>query len=95
MADLQHVDPDLANSIRKLQKVAIQKQKLEQDTSQTQSSLKVALDMLTLDGCPIEDLNLDFTLPGHANIDLKKSGRDITVNIHNLEEYLKVRCNFL
>ncbi len=43
-----------------------------------------------MDGCPIEDLSLDFVLPGYPNIELKKGGKDIPVTLHNLEEYLHV-----
>ena len=28
-----------------------------------------------MDGCPIEDLGLDFTLPGYPNIELRKGGK--------------------
>ena len=45
-----------------------------------------------MDGCSIEDLDLDFTLPGYPNIELKKGGKDIPVTLDNLEEYLQV-CN--
>lgn len=47
-------------------------------------------DLLTLDGVPIEDLNLDFTLPGYPNIELKKNGKEIAVTLDNLEEYVKL-----
>lgn len=53
-------------------------------------ALKSALESLTLDGCPIEDLNLDFTLPGFSHIEMRKGGKDMIVSIHNLDEYLKV-----
>ena len=43
-----------------------------------------------MDGCSIEDLGLDFVLPGYPSIELKKGGKDIAVTLHNLEEYLKV-----
>ena len=43
-----------------------------------------------MDGCSIEDLDLDFTLPGYANIELKKGGKDRQVTLENLEEYLQV-----
>ena len=39
----------------------------------------------------VVDLDLDFTLPGYAQIELKKGGKDILVNLENLEEYLNVR----
>ena len=43
-----------------------------------------------MDGCPIEDLGLDFVLPGYRNVELKKGGKDIAVTLDNLELYLKV-----
>jgi E3 ubiquitin-protein ligase TRIP12 len=45
---------------------------------------------LFLDGCKIEDLSLVFTLPGHPNIELKKGGKDCSVTIHNLDQYVDV-----
>lgn len=50
------------------------------------SSLQI--ESLDLDGCPIADLGLDFVLPGHANIELRRGGRDIPVTIHNLHQYI-------
>ena len=43
-----------------------------------------------MNGCSVDDLGLDFTLPGYPNIELKKGGKDVPVSIHNLEEYLRV-----
>lgn len=42
-----------------------------------------------MDGCSIEDLDINFTLPGYSSIELKKGGQDITVTLDNLEEYLQ------
>jgi E3 ubiquitin-protein ligase TRIP12 len=46
---------------------------------------------LFLDGCKIDDLALIFTLPGHPNIELKKGGKDCSVTIQNLDQYVNVR----
>ena len=46
-----------------------------------------------MNGCSVEDLGLDFTLPGYPNIELKKGGKDVPVTIYNLEEYLRVRSD--
>jgi E3 ubiquitin-protein ligase TRIP12 len=46
---------------------------------------------LLLDGCKIDDLSLVFTLPGHPNIELKKGGKDCSVTIQNLDQYVNVR----
>lgn len=48
------------------------------------------MENLGLDGCSIEDLGLDFTLPGYPAIDMRRGGKDIPLTIHNLEEYIKV-----
>lgn len=38
----------------------------------------------------VSDLVLDFTLPGYCNVELKKGGKDISVCLNNLEEYIKL-----
>ena len=48
---------------------------------------------LWLDGCRIDDLSLVFILPGYANIELKKGGKECSVSIHNLDEYVQVSLN--
>jgi len=59
---------------------------------QTADSQQLALSSLTLSGGgTIEDLDLDFVLPGYPSIELKKGGKDVHVTLDNLEEYLKVR----
>lgn len=89
ICDLQYVDKTLYKSLSQLYDVVLQKKRIESDTSHTKDSLDLALSVLTLDGVPIEDLGLDFVLPG-TNYELKKNGRDIAVAIDNLEEYLQV-----
>lgn len=62
--------------------------------TQTRETLQQALESLNMNGCSVEDLGLDFTLPGFPNIELKKGGKDIPVTIYNLEEYLRVINSF-
>ena len=40
------------------------KRRLEEDTKISPAERQALIKSLTLDGCPIEDLGLDFTLPG-------------------------------
>lgn len=68
--DLHHIDPVLAKSVGQLRDIVHKRKRLEADTSHTPDSLKLAVESLTLDGLPIEDLDLDFRLPG-TTIDLK------------------------
>ena len=94
-ADLHHVDPVLGRSFNQLEEVVRQKRRILGDTSHTAESRNLALDSVTIDGCSIEDLGLDFILPGFPHIELKKGGKDIAVTLHNLEEYLRVRGHCL
>jgi len=41
-------------------------------------------------GASVDDLCLDFTLPGKPDWELKPGGTDISVTIHNLEEYVNL-----
>uniref|UniRef100_A0A674PGD2 E3 ubiquitin-protein ligase n=1 Tax=Takifugu rubripes TaxID=31033 RepID=A0A674PGD2_TAKRU len=88
--DLVNIDPGVAKSIQHLEDIIRQKKMLEQDRSQTRETLQQALESLNMNGCSVEDLGLDFTLPGFPNIELKKGGKDIPVTIYNLEEYLRL-----
>ncbi|XP_044954710.1 E3 ubiquitin-protein ligase UPL3-like [Hordeum vulgare subsp. vulgare] len=44
----------------------------------------------SLRGAPMEDLCLDFTLPGFPDYFLKEGEQNIIVNIHNLKEYVSL-----
>uniref|UniRef100_A0A8B9LPY2 E3 ubiquitin-protein ligase n=1 Tax=Astyanax mexicanus TaxID=7994 RepID=A0A8B9LPY2_ASTMX len=88
--DLVNIDPGVAKSIQHLEDIIRQKRRLEQDQSHTRETLQLALESLNMNGCSVEDLGLDFTLPGFPNIELKKGGKDVPVTIHNLEEYLRL-----
>ncbi|XP_054714479.1 E3 ubiquitin-protein ligase TRIP12-like [Uloborus diversus] len=90
LADLMFIDESFAQTVFKLEQIVIQKKKLENNKSLSAIDLKSALENLSLDGCSLEDLSLDFTLPGYPHIEMKKSGKDNLVTIHNLEEYLKL-----
>ncbi|XP_075717371.1 E3 ubiquitin-protein ligase TRIP12 isoform X2 [Rhinoderma darwinii] len=88
--DLVNVDPVVAKSVYHLEEIVRQKKRLEQDKALTKESLQFALESLNMNGCSIEDLGLDFTLPGFPNIELKKGGKDVPVTIHNLDEYVRL-----
>ncbi|XP_053315774.1 E3 ubiquitin-protein ligase TRIP12 isoform X2 [Spea bombifrons] len=88
--DLVNIDPVVAKSVYHLEDIVRQKKMLEHDKALTKESLQFALESLNMNGCSIEDLGLDFTLPGFPNIELKKGGKDVPVTIHNLEEYVRL-----
>ena len=51
--------------------------------------------LLTIDGCSIEDLALDFQLPGYPDIEMMKNGCKIGLTVTNLGKYLNVSMVFM
>ncbi|KAG8220830.1 hypothetical protein J3R82DRAFT_2323 [Butyriboletus roseoflavus] len=74
---LRLVDNDLANSLAKLQNYASIKGQAE----------KLFRKVTLMDIVNVEDLALDFTLPGY-DIELRPGGRDIPVTSDNAEQYI-------
>lgn len=71
------------------------KRRLDEDTKITPSERQAKLKDLTMDVCPVEDLALDFTLPGYPNIELRKGGKDINVTVDNLGQYVRLVSHWL
>ncbi|KAL5476128.1 hypothetical protein EMCRGX_G026036 [Ephydatia muelleri] len=89
--DLQHVDTVVARSFAQLAAVAVKKHALESDPLLSGKALAIGIESLALEGGgSVEDLDLDFTLPGYPDIELKVGGKEIAVTVHNLDEYLKL-----
>ncbi|KAF8074929.1 hypothetical protein FPV67DRAFT_1559549 [Lyophyllum atratum] len=77
VASLKLVDIDLAKSLEKIQSIVAAK------SQNDKLSRKVAM----VESVSIEDLALDFTVPGY-DIELKPGGRDIAVTSENVDEYV-------
>ncbi|XP_014682020.1 PREDICTED: E3 ubiquitin-protein ligase TRIP12-like [Priapulus caudatus] len=88
--DLYGVDPTMARSFARLGDMLRQKRRLEDDASHTRASLQLAIDALTMDGCSIDDLSLNLTLPGFPSVELRKGGKDASVGIGNLDDYYRL-----
>ncbi|KAJ6514891.1 hypothetical protein C8R47DRAFT_1275714 [Mycena vitilis] len=80
VATLKLVDISLANSLDKIQSIVSAKPQAENDKLKR----KVAL----LETVSIDDLALDFTIPGY-DVELRPGGRDIAVTSENVEEYIR------
>lgn len=84
ICDMELIDSSLSRTLSEMDCIA-RRRALESDEnvdSQTSSYL--------LDGCSIDNLGLDFTLPGSPLIELKKGGKDITVSLDNLSQYVNL-----
>ncbi|PNF34561.1 E3 ubiquitin-protein ligase TRIP12 [Cryptotermes secundus] len=94
LPDLAHVCPEVHRTLCRLQDVQRLKDQIDRDSDLTASQRRKWAEKLDLDGCPIQDLGLDFTLPGHAGIELRKGGRDISLSVHNIDQYAKLVCHW-
>ncbi|KAL9888802.1 E3 ubiquitin-protein ligase ctrip isoform 4-T12 [Glossina fuscipes fuscipes] len=90
LSDLARVAPEVQSTLVRLQDVVHQRDTILIDNGLDAMEKTEKVESLDLDGCPISDLGLDFVLPGHANIELCRGGRDTTVTIHNLHQYISL-----
>ncbi|XP_024534679.1 E3 ubiquitin-protein ligase UPL3 [Selaginella moellendorffii] len=79
--DVKAIDPELGSTLDELQGLVRRKQYLEGVCHQMSDGLRFR-------GSRIEDLCLDFTLPGYPEFHLKEGGNEIMVTLDNLEEYV-------
>ncbi|ORZ03059.1 hypothetical protein BCR43DRAFT_450211 [Syncephalastrum racemosum] len=85
---VMQIDPVLGASIAKLQAYADKKREIYDRTDMSGEEKTSAIKQIEVNGIKIDDLCLDFTLPGQPEIELKKFGSDIPVTIQNVEEYI-------
>lgn len=69
--DLFCIAPTLAKSLRGLVQLCLSKRAIEADASLSIEQRDTKIKGLTIGGASIDDLCLDFTLPGHAGWELK------------------------
>lgn len=90
LPDLDQVAPEVQVTLLRLNEIVKQRDLIQADPSQDAMEKTEKIESLDLDGCPIADLGLDFVLPGHPNIELRRGGRDMAVTIHNLHQYISL-----
>ncbi|KAF2635606.1 hypothetical protein P280DRAFT_411235 [Massarina eburnea CBS 473.64] len=90
---VKSVDHDLAKSLKLLKRFADAKKTIDEDTRSTPAQKTAARNKIVIQGCQVEDLGLDFTLPGYP-IDLIKGGSDTPLTIDNVDIYVDAVVNF-
>nr|GFD14785.1 E3 ubiquitin-protein ligase UPL3-like [Tanacetum cinerariifolium] len=73
------VDADLAKSLKILRKYVKAKERIDANDDLTSTQKAEKLDQIRINDAKIEDLALDFTLPGHPQIELLPNGAAINV----------------
>lgn len=83
------VDKDLANSLKPLMRCARAKQDIQEDQTLNSDQKAQAIKEIRIKDASIEDLGLDFTLPGYPSVELQANGSEIDVTIDNVELYVE------
>ncbi|CAM0948357.1 unnamed protein product [Alopecurus aequalis] len=84
--DIISFDAELGKTLQELQVLVERKRFLESSHGKNRREVED----LRFRGARIEDLCLDFTLPGFPDYVLKEGEQNTTVNIYNLEEYVNL-----
>lgn len=88
LGTVKAVDEDLARSLTMLKGFVKAKNSIEEDSSLSADDKFRATKEIVIDGVRVEDLSLDFTLPGYPAIDLVPGGSEISLTIHNVDQYV-------
>ncbi|KAF2966410.1 hypothetical protein GQX73_g7160 [Xylaria multiplex] len=83
------VDPGLANSLKHIKRFVSAKKAIVEDPSRTPAQKVADTEKIVVDGTTIDDLALDFTLPGYPDLELIPGGSHIQVTVDNVESYLE------
>ncbi|KHN99024.1 thyroid hormone receptor interactor 12 [Metarhizium album ARSEF 1941] len=83
------VDPGLARSLKTIKKFALAKKEIDEDPNRTPAQKVADTESIVIDNVRLDDLCLDFTLPGYPNIELEDHGSHKRVTIENVDIYLE------
>ena len=89
LLDLESVDINIGRYILELNQVSKSKQLIYEEHSDPDIREK-HLKRLDLKGVRVENLHLNFTLPGYEQIELKPNGKNILVTTENIETYIRL-----
>lgn len=82
------VDPGLARSLKVIKKFSLAKKEIDEDPDRSPAQKVADTTDLVVDGVRLEDLCLDFTLPGYPHIELGVNGSHKRVTMENVDCYL-------
>ena len=82
------VDEHLASSLKILKQYALLKKQIDEDTGLAPAQKVQNIGRIQIGGARVEDMGLDFTLPGYPSIELKENGSDTPVTIDNVDAYV-------
>ncbi|KAJ4306013.1 Ubiquitin fusion degradation protein 4 [Collariella sp. IMI 366227] len=86
---VRSVDPVIARSLMMVKKFALAKKAVNEDPNRTAAQKVQDTEDIVVDKIRIDDLYLDFTLPGYPEIELVPNGSQMQVSIDNVDLYLE------
>lgn len=89
LGTVKAVDEDLAKSLIMLKQFVKAKKAINKNKSLSEQQKADAIQKIAVDGVRVDDLSLDFTLPGYPSIELVPNGADISLNIDNVDQYIE------
>jgi E3 ubiquitin-protein ligase TRIP12 len=94
LGTVKSVDSDLARSLMVVKEYSNVKKKIEENGQLTAAQKVHAMYAIEIYGTRIEDLGLDFTLPGYPTIELVAGGSNLALTIDNVDLYLEKVIDF-
>jgi E3 ubiquitin-protein ligase TRIP12 len=85
---IKFIDPDLASSLRLVKQYATVKKEIGENDQLSMQEKASAIRGVEINHVKLEDLALDFTLPGYPAIELIDNGSNIPVTMANVERYV-------
>ncbi|KAH6843173.1 hypothetical protein B0I37DRAFT_357165 [Chaetomium sp. MPI-CAGE-AT-0009] len=86
---IKSVDPMVARSLMIVKKFALAKKAIDEDPNRSAAQKVIDTENIVVDKIRIDDLYLDFTLPGYPDIELIPEGSQTQVTIDNVDLYLE------
>jgi E3 ubiquitin-protein ligase TRIP12 len=83
------VDPMLAKSLTLIKKFALARKEIEEHPNRTAAQKVADMENIIIGNTKIDDLCLDFTLPGSPEIELISNGAQVALTIDNVDLYLE------
>ncbi|KAJ5380649.1 uncharacterized protein N7496_003077 [Penicillium cataractarum] len=89
LGTVKAVDEDLAKSLIMLKQFVKAKDAIKNDKTLSSHQKALAVENIRVDGVRVEDLSLDFTLPGYPSIELTEDGSNVPLTIENVDQYVE------
>ena len=94
LAAVKTVDSGLANSLKLVKHFASTRKEIEENNQLTSAQKSRNVQQIRIHGMRIEEIGLDFTLPGYPAIELIPNGVSIPVTIDNVSTYVEKVIDF-